>query len=497
MYCQFIQRAGETLGFTCTFCSDEETAMKKLHNLFFQIILLNPEQSASGMEKFLGNVRAIRGYERTPLLILVPENQSTHGASYLDKGADGFINKPFDEDQIYSHLNLYLRRLIYRRFHQGEYLKKDLNTEKGIVVLCSASKDLLEIPAKSIETDTVVVTNESDLFKTLYSQNVWIVFIGTHAKWALPLVGKIKNDEAYSIQVILLRSNQTLDNVVVDFFNQGGDDITSLNKPAFILSRQINSRIDREMYFKEKYINALTTAASKLPIRSEKTMQLNYGVWDISAVHLYHDAIPGGDFYEMITINDKQRILLIGDVMGKKWDAWFFSLAYLGYIRSTVRNLAYQNFNDPAHLLETLNEAIFRDFKISEVFTTLSVVLLDRQGSRVRFASAGALPAVLIKKNANEIIPVRAEGFLLGLAEKEKYKNIEIDIKPGDALFLFTDGYLDDNHPSEEQNKLEKFGQELLRYVSQDTALQIDISLKNSGYEFADDDRTLLCIRKV
>src|SRR5690606_4634661 len=127
-------------------------------------------------------------------------------------------------------------------------------------------------------------------------------------------------------------------------------------------------------YYKEKYINALTSAASKLPIRSENRLQIDSESYSISAFHEYDQKVPGGDFYEVITLENKRRLVLLGDVMGKKWGAWFFSLAYLGYIRSTIRNLTYQPFDDPAVILRELNESIFRDFKLSEVFTTLSVL---------------------------------------------------------------------------------------------------------------------------
>jgi len=371
---QIINRVSETLGFEVSFCKDDETALIKLQQRFFQIIIINPSIPKKQVSTFIGNVRSIRGYERVPVLVIAESNENNSAARYLDEGADGYVIKPFTEELLFSHLNLFLRRQIFRRFHQSEYLKRDLNTDRGNIILCSTSKQILDIPVKGIETDVLVVTDENELFKTLFSHNIWLVLVGVNAKWALPLVGKIKNDEAFNVQVILLRNSNVLDADVVTFFNQGGDDITSINKPAFILTQQINSRIERELYYKEKYVNALRTAASKLPIRSESKLNIQYGIWGISAFHEYHDQIPGGDFYEVIVINKNQRVIIIGDVMGKKWDAWFFSLAYLGYIRSTLRNLAYQQFVDPASLLNALNDSIFRDFKLSEVFTTLSAV---------------------------------------------------------------------------------------------------------------------------
>ncbi|MDX5321205.1 MAG: fused response regulator/phosphatase [Bacteroidota bacterium] len=490
---QYIESAADTLGFSCTFCKSAEQAIDKLQQRFYQIIVVNPELCDHRPEEFIGNLRSIRGYERIP--VLVASSDKDLAPSFLDKGADAYILKPFTEDQIYSHLNLFLRRQIYKGFHQSELQKRDLNLERGKIILCSASKDVLEIPVSSIETEVIVVTDENALFKTLFSHNIWIVLIGTRAKWALPLVGKIKNDEAFNVQVILLRSNQVLDNTVVEFFNQGGDDITSVNKPRFILSRQINSRVEREQYYKEKYIRALSTAAAKLPIRSESELHLNFGPFNISASHHYHEQIPGGDFYELIVLNEHQRVLLVGDVMGKKWDAWFFSLAYLGYIRSSIRTIAQQHFQEPGELLSILNDSIFRDFKLSEVFTTLSVVLIDKRSRTLSLSSAGGMPALLFSPNKSETREIKAQGALLGLSENEQYESIHLSLEEGEQLVLFTDGYLDED-PAK-NGKLASFVLELKDLVDLGSAEKIDKALNSKKAIHSDDDRTLILLRSL
>ncbi len=485
---QTINRVAETLGFEVRFCKDDETALIKLQQRFFQIIVVNPNLTSKKVSTFIGNLRSIRGYERVPVLVLSESDDEKEVAYYLDQGADGHITKPFTEELLFSHLNLFLRRQIFRRFNQAEYLKRDLNKERGEIILCSTSREVLDIPVNGIETEVLIVTDESELFKTLFSNNIWLVLIGVRAKWALPLVGKIKNDEAFNVQLILLRDNNVLDAEVVNFFNQGGDDITSVKKPAFILSRQINSRIEREMYYKEKYVNALRTAASKLPIRSESKLNIHYGSWGISAFHEYHEQIPGGDFYEVIVINENQRVVIIGDVMGKKWDAWFFSLAYLGYIRSTLRNLAYQKFIDPAKLLNALNDSIFRDFKLSEVFTTLSAVLIHKNEPNLQIASAGGLPGIVVGHGKQNYTTIHPKGTLLGLNENERYENIGVTLQPGDALYLFTDGYLESNEG------IEKMGALLAQHVSVTQAQAIDGLIKNASLYSSEDDRTLVRI---
>lgn len=490
---ELIRRVATSLGFEVRFCNESAEALSFMQQRFYQMVICSPELVFGNTSNFIGNIRATRGYERVPILILSSEKEAAKAASYLDEGADGYIIRPFTEEILYSHLNLFLRRQIFNRFQESEYLKKDLNSNRGEIVLCSTSRDILDFPLKGIETDVVVVCSEDELFRTLFSKNIWLVLIGVKAKWALPLVGKIKNEEAFSVQIILLRNSNVLENEVVDFFNQGGDDITSVNKPYFIFCRQINSRIEREMYYKEKYINALITAASKLPIRSENNLNLQFGHWKISAFHESHEQVPGGDFYEVITVDEDRKILVIGDVMGKKWGAWFFSLAYLGYIRSATRNLVLQRFADPSLVLAELNEAIFRDFKLSEVFTTLNILLIHRNQREIEFASAGGLPILMQKASNRTIQAFQARGNLLGLDENETYERMVLSPEDGDRAVLFTDGYIEG--PSKEQLLgIQTLAQCMELAPDVHVAEKLDEAMKEKMGSRFDDDRTLITL---
>lgn len=50
--------------------------------------------------------------------------------------------------------------------------------------------------------------------------------------------------------------------------------------------------------------------------------------------HQDYQQIPGGDFIDFIDTGNRYLFIVLGDIMGKKWKAWFFTFTYLSYIRA-------------------------------------------------------------------------------------------------------------------------------------------------------------------
>src|SRR5690606_34919115 len=129
--------------------------------------------------------------------------------------------------------------------------------------------------------------------------------------------------------------------------------------------------------------------------------------------------------------------------MGKNWEAWYFSLAYLAYMRSMVKNLARQHDLDPSHYLFELNNILYHDLRLSEVFTTLTVVIFTDQDNKVKIASAAGLPVYVIRKDSPVTMEYKAKGTLLGLSANSDFEMLELELEEKDRLFLCTDGYLE------------------------------------------------------
>jgi sigma-B regulation protein RsbU (phosphoserine phosphatase) len=159
-------------------------------------------------------------------------------------------------------------------------------------------------------------------------------------------------------------------------------------------------------------------------------------------------------------LNDENLAIILGDVMGKRWGAWYFTFAYAGYVRSSVR-MVLQNTENfvPSRILQQVNKSVYQDSKISEVFTTLSIVTLNKKTMTLKYSGAGDLP-LLYKENGSENIKkIITQGSLLGFNEDGQFEDVMINIKEGDSFFIVTDGIMESRNSAGEAFGAQKFYQ--------------------------------------
>lgn len=215
--------------------------------------------------------------------------------------------------------------------------------------------------------------------------------------------------------------------------------------------RAILSSLEKE---RQKIIGEVQHAAGKTGAQLFPEKLKPIEGFEIQTWHQDFEGIPGGDFLDFIELDEDNTLLVLGDIMGKKWGAWYFAVAYAGYVRSAIRFVvdSIENYT-PAGILEKVNSAIFRDERISEVFITLSVLHINKKNRAVKYAGAGDLP--LIFKGA-ETKTIGSNGMLLGVKDNIEYEDVEIGLESGSAIFLLTDGIIESRNA--EGNALELTG---------------------------------------
>ncbi|MEO6121435.1 MAG: SpoIIE family protein phosphatase [Acidimicrobiales bacterium] len=168
----------------------------------------------------------------------------------------------------------------------------------------------------------------------------------------------------------------------------------------------------------------------------------------------------GGDFYDVFRIGRGSWGVVMGDVCGKGASA--ASLTALA--RYTVRAGAMQS-NDPARVLSTLNQAMYRQAALTEDqaderFATVvyAAIRRTRQQVLVKIACGGHSPPLLVRADAT-VTPAGTPGSLLGLFRTVELSNTEVELYRGDALVLFTDGVTEAPGPGGE------FGEDRLAQV--------------------------------
>ncbi|HEX8067974.1 MAG TPA: SpoIIE family protein phosphatase [Thermoleophilaceae bacterium] len=146
----------------------------------------------------------------------------------------------------------------------------------------------------------------------------------------------------------------------------------------------------------------------------------------------------GGDFYDLFATGGSRWAALIGDVCGKGPEA----AAVTALARYTLRTAAMSE-HVPSRVLTMLNEAMLRQ-RDDRRFSTVLYATLDRHGdgTRLRFATGGHPLPLLLRANG-ESCEVGTPGTVLGVVPDPDLVDQEVELHPGDAVVLYTDGVTD------------------------------------------------------
>jgi sigma-B regulation protein RsbU (phosphoserine phosphatase) len=153
----------------------------------------------------------------------------------------------------------------------------------------------------------------------------------------------------------------------------------------------------------------------------------------------------GGDYYDFIPLPSNKLGIALGDVSGKGVAAALMMAKFSGDTRFCVSTEP-----SPQIAIEKLNNLLCAA-GIDEKFMTMSLSMLDIDRNRVTFCSAGHPPLFLRRANGRvEELGDDITGFPLGVTPEWQYKQLEVDIHPGDVMVIYSDGVTDARNPAEE-----------------------------------------------
>lgn len=147
-----------------------------------------------------------------------------------------------------------------------------------------------------------------------------------------------------------------------------------------------------------------------------------------------HGLDIGGDFYDLIRIDDTTAAAAIGDVQGHNVNA----AALMGQVRTAVHAGAGA---PPEEVLARTNR-LLTDLEPG-LFTSCVYAHIDLAGHTVRLASAGHPPPLLRHAGGPAKMLNLPPGLLLGIDPDASYTAVEIPFEPGTLLTLYTDGLVE------------------------------------------------------
>ena len=152
----------------------------------------------------------------------------------------------------------------------------------------------------------------------------------------------------------------------------------------------------------------------------------------------------GGDFYDFFFIDDDHLALVIADVSGKGISASLFMMVSKALIQNQLMSGC-----DPAQALQRVNTQLCERNR-SKMFVTVWAAVLEVSTGKGLVCNAGhENPAVRHNGGPYELLTYRHNVFL-GISRKAIFTNRPFKMKPGDSLFVYTDGVTEARNAEQE-----------------------------------------------
>lgn len=141
----------------------------------------------------------------------------------------------------------------------------------------------------------------------------------------------------------------------------------------------------------------------------------------------------GGDFYDAFFVDADRIAFLIGDVSGKGVPAALFMAASKVILQNCIRDIP--SLSDA---LLAANNSLYERNE-ADMFVTIWAAVLELKTGKLRYVCAGHNPPVLIRNGVPDYLKSPA-CLVLACLEDTVYPETELQLQPGDTLFLYTDG---------------------------------------------------------
>ena len=142
----------------------------------------------------------------------------------------------------------------------------------------------------------------------------------------------------------------------------------------------------------------------------------------------------GGDFYDFFFVDSNKICLVIADVSGKGIPASLFMMKS----KTIIRGYAESGKN-PAEIFRLANNGLC-DGNDADMFVTVWIGIVDLETGHMVCSNAGHEYPVLKRENGDYELYKQKHNIALACIRDAKFREYELDLSPGDSLFVYTDG---------------------------------------------------------
>jgi sigma-B regulation protein RsbU (phosphoserine phosphatase) len=218
---------------------------------------------------------------------------------------------------------------------------------------------------------------------------------------------------------------------------------------------------------------------------------------DIYGTTFFSDQ-TGGDYFDYLCVDEegKEKLCVtVGDVAGHGIPAAILMATARGFLR--LRAMMPGTLGD---IVSDINRQFSKDVADSGQFMTMFLARINRGANRIDWVRAGHDPAILYDPDTDSFSSLdECQGLPLGVAGDAVYQSSSGDIKPGQIIFMGTDGIWEARNADGEL-----FGKERLQAVIhanfRESARTIALSVLDTVEEYRgkgeqEDDLTLVIVK--
>lgn len=215
--------------------------------------------------------------------------------------------------------------------------------------------------------------------------------------------------------------------------------------------------------------------------------------FDIAAINISSRQV-GGDYFDLLPLQDDGHLVAIADVTGKGVPASLL----MANLQSMLHALAPLDVS-LEEASGRINDIIYENTP-SDKFITFFWGKISECGSKFKYVNAGHNPPILFRKGEDEPLLLEEGGVILGAVPTMlPYESSEVELRSGDLLVLFTDGVTEAMNPELTEEYEEERLTECIRLHREKSSQEVmdaiitDINAFSNNIQY--DDITMIVLK--
>ena len=429
-----------------------------LGNKKIDLVLCDVSMDEMDGYTFCQKVRENENHRMIPFVFVTAKDSLEDKSKAMDAGGDDIITKPFDVDELLLKVSSLIRRTdIYKMYGVKKELAEKFEKISSKIVLIDDNDSLVKLfqynlKRAGFECETACNGEEGLKLIKSFHPDVIVSDISMPVMDGFRLRKILLEDPELKLIPFIFLSVRGEEQDLLDGYELDITDYVVKTAGPKVIVAKVSAIIKSLSKERQKVVSELHQAADAMRVKVIPDNNPEFEKFSIKHWHVPYRGVPGGDFLDYLQLDENLFAVVLGDVMGKKWGAWYFAFAYTGYVRSALRSVLESGEADsPGKILAKVNKSVYKDAKVSEVFTTLSVIILDNKNMVLKYSGAGDLPLFYKNASDNSVSKILSGGTLLGFSEDSKFEDSVIELNLHDSFVITTDGLIESGNSKEEQ----------------------------------------------